>query len=182
MKNRYNIALIPTTTAGSVIECSRKFAAISGDYLLGDESLPHVTIYQFTAEEDEISLILEKLETSEISKSIDLEFADFSCISFDNITYWASLMPDKVSELNQMHRLVAELLGKPIKRTFDPHMTLMSTKDRNYEQLVDDVKKRYRNIRDTFVLSLGCADEVGQYLKIIYAFNDRITHRNQIKF
>lgn len=169
MKNRYNIALIPSSSGNTVIECSRKFSAISDGYLLGDESLPHVTLYQFSAEESGILLILEKLAASDIAKSIDLEFAAFSCISFDEITYWASLMPDKVSELNQMHRVVAEQIGHPFKVGFDPHMTLMSTKDKDYERLVDDVKKGYSPIRDSFILSLGRADEIWQYSKVLHS-------------
>lgn len=47
----FNIALIPTSKNAEIISCAKHFSSIAGQYLLGDASLPHVTLYQFKAEE-----------------------------------------------------------------------------------------------------------------------------------
>lgn len=167
MIKRYNIALIPSTASQLIVSCASNFVSISDCYQLGGTSLPHVTIYQFTAGEDEISSIIEKIKTTAVHRAIELSFDTFSCITFDNRVYWASLMPNKVEELNQMHQQIAKQLNQPIKPTYDPHMTLMSTLDSSYETLVDEVKRDYQPIKDNFILTLGESDEIGQYLRVL---------------
>ncbi|HEU5281422.1 MAG TPA: 2'-5' RNA ligase family protein [Gammaproteobacteria bacterium] len=166
----FNIALIPESKSMDVINCAKHFSGIAGQYLLGDLSLPHVTVYQFKARESEIDSVLNKVKSANIEHAINLSFETFSCITFDNKTHWASLMPDNVDELNHMHKTIASAINRPVKSNYDPHMTLMSTQQSDYELLVDSVKQNYRPISDKFVLSVGESDEVGQYLKVIHTF------------
>ena len=172
MLKRFNVALIPTQANQQVIDCASHFSKIADNYLLGEHSLPHLTLYQFNASESDITSVIAKLASSPIANPIHLSFETFSCISFDQKVHWASLMPDKMDALTQLHQKVAAILGQPIKPSYDPHMTLMNTRQGDYEVLVDAVKKNYEVIKDTFVLSIGESDEVGQYLKVIHRFEE----------
>lgn len=57
MKNKYNLALVPMSNPGAFIDVAQKSSNISGNYLLGKNSLPHVTLRQFDAEDNEIAAI-----------------------------------------------------------------------------------------------------------------------------
>lgn len=168
--NIFNIALVPRVISLKVIEYARYFSSISDGYLLGEASLPHVTLYQFKGNEDELARIVSELEAVDIRRSLVLRFEEFSCITFDHEVYWASLMPDKVHELTEMHGLIANLINHPVKKNYDPHMTLMSTRDRDYELVVDSLRLDYTPLCDEFILSIGRSDEIGQYLELIHLF------------
>lgn len=164
---KYNIALVPSEKSQEIIELARLFSSISDSYLLGPSSLPHVTLYQFSADAETLDRYISKIKASNIGRSLALRFDEFSCISFDRQIYWASLMPDKVAELNEMHECVADLIGQPVKPNYDPHMTLMNTRQRDYESLVELVKCGYQPISDECILTIGESDAVGQYLRLI---------------
>lgn len=170
MLNSYNIALLPEKLADEVVGLAKSFDSISDRYQLGEQSLPHVTICQFEAAPNQIDGIINRLSSSDIDRSIELSFKSFSCVSFDGVVHWASIMPDKVDELTKMHIAVSSLLGKPAKKGYDPHMTLMNTLDDTYESIVGDIKKTYTPFTDHFILTLGAADVVGQYLKVLHRF------------
>jgi 2'-5' RNA ligase len=172
MIKRSNIALIPTQANQQIIDCASHFTEIANNYLLGKQSLPHVTLYQLNGNDHDIPDIIKKLSAIQTIKSIDLSFETFSCISFDQKVHWASLMPDKIAVLMQWHKQIAECMNQPIKPTYDPHMTLMNTKQHDYELLVDAVKLQYKAIKDKFILSIGESDEIGQYLKVIHRFDN----------
>src|SRR5439155_12908394 len=106
-------------------------------------------------------------------KPIELEFKKFSCITFDNSTYWASLMPDKCEKLHEMHGLIARVIEQPTKKSFDPHMTLMSTKNKEYEKVVNKFSSSYVPVSDNFVLSLGKSDDVGQLTEVLHCCDVR---------
>ena len=48
-----------------------------------------------------------------------------------------------------------------------PHLTLLSTTDKNYESKAAPIMKTYRTISDKFVLCMGNCDEIGQFTNII---------------
>jgi len=50
---KYNIALTPVSESKSMIECAQNFSAIADQYLLGEKSLSHVTLYHFMADEND---------------------------------------------------------------------------------------------------------------------------------
>lgn len=168
--NKYNIALAPSEKSQEIIELARLFSSISDSYLLGPSSLPHVTLYQFSADAETLDRYISKIKASNIKRTLALRFDEFSCISFDQQVYWASLMPDKVAELNEMHECVADLIGHPVKSNYDPHMTLMNTRQRDYELIVEVVRRDYVPICDKFKLTIGESDDIGQYLGQIYSF------------
>jgi 2'-5' RNA ligase len=171
MKSRYNIALIPVTQGEQVVELSQKFKDIADQYLLGDSSLPHVTIHQFLAEEHEVEDIWIKTCDALNQKTIDLTFKEFSCITFNNAIFWVSLLPDHCDKLAEMNRIVADAIKNPASKSksdYDPHMTLINTKNSEYKQIAEKVEKSYTPISDRFILSLGKSDDIGQYTKLLY--------------
>src|SRR5690348_12158037 len=133
MKRKYNFALIPQTKSDEVVSIARKFSAISDKYLLGENSNPHVTLYQFELEENEEDSIWARVSEAWKEKPLTLAFNKMSCITFDNVIYWVSLLPDQIAILHKMHSNVAGMIALPVKKSFDPHMTLINSKNKDYE-------------------------------------------------
>ncbi|MBX3710206.1 MAG: hypothetical protein KIT56_09520 [Gammaproteobacteria bacterium] len=130
--------------------------------------MPHVTLCQFQAEESTIRELWDKACNALTEHTISLELKDFSCISFDNEIFWVSLMPDHRTLLNDMHNVVSKIVNSPAKKSYDPHLTLINTKDSEYEKMADKLIKTYSPISDEFVLSIGECDEIGQFTKLLY--------------
>lgn len=168
MKYKYNLALVPLSISDEVINLAKKLSYLADKYLLGHDSLPHITLYQFHADENDINSIWEKVCNGWSYESLDLTFAEFSCVTFDDQIHWVSLMPDKRDILHEMHEYVARAITMPVKNVFDPHMTLFNTKNKEYQK---DVIRLYGSrplLKDRFILSLGISDDIGQFKKIIY--------------
>lgn len=168
MKKKYNLALIPQTISDKVIACAQPLGDIKDTYILGKNSLPHVTLYHFWWEEDEIESLWKNVCKIWHEKAIHLQFDQFSFLTFYKNIYWISLLPNKMDELHKMHKLIADVIQQPIKEHFDPHMTLLNTKISN-EQEVERVSKNYSPLADNFILALGACDEVGQLTELIYS-------------
>lgn len=168
MKKKYNLALIPVSKSNEVVTLAKKFSNLASEYLLGERSLPHVTLYHFQAEENEIGHIWERAYDNWEGQPSFLTFSKFSCITFDNNIFWISLLPDNSDALHKAHGYIANILQLPIKKTFDPHMTLINTKNKEYEKAAALVSDSYKPISDKFILSLGMSDNSGQLTEIIY--------------
>lgn len=172
MKKKYNIALIPTSRATEFVKRSNKSSHMADQYLLGDHSLPHVTLYQFEADENDIDDVWSHVCKAWNGKSIELLFSNFSCITFDNSVYWVSLLPNNCDILHKFHAEIADAIKLPIKQSFDPHLTLINTKNKDYEDEVNRLSKNYTPIKDTFVLSIGKSDTIGQFTEVIYQYEE----------
>lgn len=175
MLKKFNLALIPTSKNAEAVSLAAQFSSLSDNYLLGEKSLPHVTLYQFQAEEKEIESIWRNVCNAWDVIEINLIFDKFSCITLDSNIFWVSLLPNKIDTLNKLHSKLADILNLPIKKTYDPHMTLINTKNKEYEKEVAKISLSYVPIKDTFVLSLGASDEIGQLTEIIYRYDDKKT-------
>lgn len=178
MKKKYNLALTPVSRSNDVIALAKRFSNIADEYLLGNESIPHVTLYQFQAEETEINHIWEQVCRIWEKKPLKFVFKKFSCITFDNNIFWVSLVPSNCDVLHKMHGCIANILQLPIKKMFDPHMTLVNTKDKEYEKTAAFISASYKPIMDTFILSLGLSDDSGQLVNIIYQCDLRMGEAN----
>lgn len=177
MKKKYNIALVPTSKSEEFIKISNKLSHIADQYLLGDRSLPHVTLYQFEIDESDIDNVWSQVCKVWNGRSIELLFSNFSCITFDNRIYWASLLPNNCDILHKTHAEIADAIKLPIKQSFDPHLTLISTKNKDYENEVDKLSKSYITIGDAFILSIGRSDAIGQLAEIIYKYEKSKTYK-----
>lgn len=168
MKNRYNIALIPLTHSQAIIKLSHHFAAIADSYLLGEKSLPHVTLCQFEADESELDTIWKSVFASMPNASLQLTFSEFSCVTKLNLN-WISLLPDKIDILKKMHSEVALIIKAPLNKSFkeyDPHMTLINSKDPSYQKAIEKIS--YDPLTDKFVLALGRSNEIGQFTEVLF--------------
>jgi hypothetical protein len=61
MIKKYNLALIPTSKKDEITIFAKKLSYLADNYLIGEGSLPHVTLCQFNAEESDIRSIWEKV-------------------------------------------------------------------------------------------------------------------------
>lgn len=166
MKKKYNLALMPLSKSREIINLSAKFSHIADQYLLGAQSLPHMTLYQFYFMENDIDQLWKNISLIWEKKSTEFSLEKFSCITSDDI-FWVSLIPNKRELLFDMHAIIADILQLPIKKTFDPHVTLCNTKNKEYEKEVAKVATTYNTITDKFILGLGESDEIGQFIRLI---------------
>lgn len=165
---KYNIALVPVQKSGNFIALSQKLSFLETGYQLGEDSLPHLTLCQFYADESEIDSIWENIMDSLNEHYIDLEFESFSLLTFDNVTFYISLLPKNISELLIMQSKVSLFVGSVhSKAIYDPHLTLISTLDCLYERKAETIINEYVAISDRFILSLGACDKIGQFTNII---------------
>ncbi len=167
---KYNIALLPQAKNQETIQLANQFASIADTYILGPMSLPHLTLSHFFAEEHELQRIWDETCHAISIQPMQLSFPKFSYKTFNNNIYWISLLPNQFAELKTLHLRIAEIVKHPVSHAYDaydPHMTLINTKNNSAEELIRQVEKNYQAITDEFVLSLGKTDEVGQFIEII---------------
>lgn len=164
--NHYNIALVPKKMSDKVVQCAQQFAEIADQYILGKQSLPHVTLCQFVIEPEFIEQIWQQANKLIPQQTIELTFNELSCITFDNQIFWTSLMPNHREWLTDLHEKTAKMLMKAPKR-YDPHMTLFNTRNKDYQRLVEAYKPNYTPICDEFTLALGKSDGIGQLTEIL---------------
>lgn len=171
---------MPMAINDEIVRLSLEFSDLADNYILGEKSLPHLTLYQFEVEEEEIVSIWEQLCEKWKEVPIDLMFEKFSCLTFDNHVFWVSLLPNHMEALHDMHEKIASIINKPIKKTFNPHMTLVNTKDKEYEVKIDIYSGSYKQLRDMFILKLGRCDDIGQFTEIIYTYSDMAESNDRI--
>ena len=176
---KYCIALLPSTTSDDFIDFSQKLPLTSIKYQLGPNSYPHVTLKQFYANESQIEETWNDVCGLFDSHQLHIEFKIFSCITFDEINFWVSLLPDERLELIEMNSKISKLIASPSSRAYDPHLTLISTLDLDYQTKMDPSRKTYKPISDDFILALGECDELGQFTKIVFqsSLTERLLHR-----
>lgn len=167
---KYNIALIPIRESDRVVDFVKEnFASIADKYQLGEKSFPHVTLCQFMAEESDLLTIWDEVCQSLKQQSVELEFTKFSSMTVGN-SFWVSLLPHDSSALHDMYKTVSHLVKNPIKNAlgyYDPHMTLINTKEEKFEEIVNQLAGSYTPIKDTFVVALGKSDDLGQLTEVI---------------
>ena len=168
MKSKYNIALLPQSKSNKFIQLAQQFSDSADQYLLGENSLPHITLYQFYTYENEISDIWQHISQQLHEPTLSIDLIQFSYSTYKNNLYWILLLPNKTEILHKMHATVANTLQLPIKESFEPHLTLINTKNSSLMPEIIKLEESYRPITDTFTLSLGKSDEMGQYTKVIY--------------
>lgn len=169
MIKKFNLALMPSVISQDVIQVAQKLSSISDTYLTGSNSLPHLTLYQFRIEENEIDAIWQRACDVWGDESIELNLQEWSWVTFDNNTYWISLVPTKNhhERLHEMHAKIAGVLELEIKKSFDPHITLCNTKNKAYKEFVEKQSRLFVPMKDVFHLRLGMSGEDGQFIHAI---------------
>ena len=164
---KYNIALLPSSRCEDFIVLSQKFSILSPVYQLGPRSLPHVTLCQFKANVSEIDEIWDDVCAVQGNHLLNLKFSNFSCMTFDNIFFWVSLVPNNLLVLTRMHSKILNIVKSGNDKLYDPHLTLIGTLDSSYERQVELLQIGHKCISDKFILSLGGCDEIGQFTDVI---------------
>jgi len=167
MKRQYNLALMPQKKGAAVVEFAQNFSDLADHYLLGENSYPHVTLYQFETDEAALNALGERLKREWQERPLALEFNEWTYVTYDNSTYWLSLMPNQSEILHKMHAHIADLIQQPVKESFTPHMTLMNSKMKEGAKEIQARWHLYATIADYFVLTLGKSDPVGQFTEIL---------------
>lgn len=165
---KYNLALTPISKNNEFITLAQQFSHITDKYLLGKKSLPHVTLYHFSAKESAIDDIWQQANQSWVEKPIHLTFNTYSYTTSNNKIYWIALLPNHIDTLHKMHAIIANITNQPIKHSFDPHLTLTNTQNNHYQNEIDRLSPSLTPISDAFQLTLGKSDEIGQLTEIIY--------------
>jgi 2'-5' RNA ligase len=169
-KKKYNIAFIPVNHAAKFVEMSNRFISLVDAYLPGDNSISHLTVCQFMAEEKNVMKLWVEVCNALQQKTINLIFTEFSYLTFNNEIWWISLLPEQTERLHEIHRLVASIIKHPLNYSYDeydPHVTLISTRHADCEEFVNEVASDCDIIEDKFVLALGNCDHVGQITDVL---------------
>lgn len=165
---KYCIALLPEENSDNFIALTESFAEVKKDYALGPNSFPHVTIAQFYTEENSLDELWNEIERNIDSIVLNLTFNTFSCITFDNMNFWISLLPTETEMLHELNSALNKILNTKLTRPYDPHLTLLSTKDSSYKEKSREHLNKSISITDNFTVALGNCDDLGQFTKILY--------------
>jgi 2'-5' RNA ligase len=165
---RYNIALLAEVPDPFIQEAQKHYSAHSDGYLLSDNSLPHITLAQFYVHNTDIVLeIWNKIQHS-IVTTPKPKFIGIGLIKKAKHLWGLSLSVARSTDLVAAHKIVVEILQQHTIQCisnsgeqYRPHLTLARIKEANIVNFND------RLLEDTpFVLTLGQADENGQFLNI----------------
>ncbi|MGN6670898.1 MAG: 2'-5' RNA ligase family protein [Candidatus Nucleicultricaceae bacterium] len=172
MQQRYNFALLSTGHPERYITAAEHhFQHLADGYLLGSESLPHITLAQFRADPEVLPALITALALVPHIIPIHLSGLGFSNKA-DTPLWGASLTVARSSNLLTLHQTVVHILAQhtlsPLNATGDlyrPHLTLA----RIHRLDVHDFKKDIFE-GDTFRLALGLSDELGQFKRVLHQF------------
>lgn len=166
--NKYNLAFIPKFKSKEFISLTEQYTDFHHNYILGKNSIPHVTVCQFYWEKEHLERLYDTVHAISLDYNLELAFKTWSHISFDGVIYWLSLLPEKPEKLHRIFNKVTQFI-KPIRSdAYDPHLTLFnySVSDNDLMQLSDT----QFNVQDEFQLVIGHCDDIGQLTKIIKNF------------
>ncbi|MBP9727175.1 MAG: hypothetical protein KBD83_06905 [Gammaproteobacteria bacterium] len=184
MLKKYNIAYVPTINPNQFIDCAHELSKHihPATYLLGAESLPHVSLCHFEVEESNIENIWRQVMALNIEPT-KLIFDSQRSKSYPGHpkwggVFWISLMSDKLTELKKIHLNIANhIITEPLNASFDaydPHLTLLNSYDERESTVLNENSKLSNPIRDEFCVALGNIDDNGQLLNILYSQNEQI--------
>lgn len=177
IKQKYNIALIPTENKEEFIEFAKQEAQdlAEGQYMLGEKSFPHVTLCHFEAYPHQIDQIWEQVQALDLpTTSLDFDtkrHKSFPGHPKDAGVRWVSLISDKLDLLKEMHLQVAEIIKKPLNgayENYDPHMTLFNSCLEDVSIAINEHSATPTPLHAECVVALGKLDNVGQITEIIY--------------
>ncbi len=168
MKNKYNLVYVPLNKNAEIIAIAQQFAGYADQYLLGKQALPHVTLCQFEAMEQDLESIWSRAGTMIHAKFISLRFDTISILDKHNY-HWVSLMPDQRDELFNLHYEALKVLEISDKVWFDPHMTLFNSVNDKFADAVNNFTKSFSGLEDKFALALGKSGFAGQFKEIIFS-------------
>lgn len=172
----YNIAYIPQKNQDKFIQYARDLSklASAGNYLLGECSIPHVSLCHFAMEACDINAAWGKACAIQYPK-IRLIFNTVTTNSRANHpkwghVSWTSLRPNHRKDLTDMHLAVASIIKTPLNASFlqyEPHLTLFNAFSDTACNLPNVEAAVVPPFEEDFVLALGLIDEVGQVVQVL---------------
>ena len=181
--NRYNIALIPNKPGDEVFTrfSRNNFNDISSGYILSENSLPHITVFQFEYQSINISNIVDNFDKLDIQKTYCPSFTGISLIMLDD-PYKEfkdqcafELGVKKDNDLDLLHNSVVssmENLGLTAcnisRKMYRPHLTLATVSNgKVFDDRASFTLNKELFGKRKFTLRLGIADERWQFNEII---------------
>lgn len=174
---KYNIAYIPFENPEIFVNYAQKLSQHipCATYLLGEKSLPHVSLCHFEAEEDNIGNIWGQVITLNV-EPMELVFDSLRSKSYSGHpkwggVCWVSLISDKLAELKKIHlRIAHHIIVEPLNASFDaydPHLTLLNSYVEQESSVLNDKLKLRSPLKDKFCVALGSIDDNGQLINIL---------------
>lgn len=174
--SKFNIALVPIKPhqAQFTNQATHGFSIKTAEYLLGENSLPHISLCHFEAEEMDIANIVEKVKELAIS-TVHLTFSAQRSKTYPDHPLWGkwswvSLIPNKLEQLKALHLQIAQIV-KPLNASFndyDPHMTLFNSYDKERCNKLNESTCLSPALMGAFEIILGRLDAVGQITETLY--------------
>jgi 2'-5' RNA ligase len=171
---RYIIALLAVNLQLFTDEAQKQFASISQDYILSQNSLPHITLAQFDVDDSNgklTELMWDDL-VSQITSVPQPRFLGFGCTKKFKVFWNVSLSVACDPALVALHTQVLSVLEKYnltcVSETGDlyrPHLTLARIKQLKIDSFNDALLEPHE-----FVLAFGQGDINGQFVKTIKVF------------
>ena len=178
MLNGYNLAFMPINNSKEFTQLAQDMSkdVKLGGYLLGPESLPHVSVCHFIMDETHIAEIWAQIQRLAIPL-LSLKFSKirtkiYSPDSYCNVTQCGvSLVPNNVDLLTKIHLMIVEIIENPLNASFsnyDPHLTLFNSYDIDGCQHFNYMDDNHLLLEDDFVIALGSIDRIGQVKNTLF--------------
>jgi len=162
---KYNVALTPQTNINAFDALVSEANPYTNGYCVGYKSIPHITICQFFLDSSLIENIWHKICTQINQTSLNISFSSYSNFSFDNNTYWLSLLPNNPEYLFNLFKIVSSYLTSIRTDEYAPHLTLFNYTKKNHD-LIQKFLAPNIFIKTKFELTLSICDELGQIKQI----------------
>lgn len=168
----HNFALLPTDpelSARFTDIAQRYFTDIYDEYILGDQALPHITLAQFTAQNDEEAIAAYSNFSNK--KDLEAEIETYALTLSQNRNLWAEFSVRKEKKLLSLQKTVFNYLKdiglspEQPPETYHPHVTLARvTEEPSFIPTMDEIPAPHFY---NFKLTVGRSSQIGVYLKTL---------------
>jgi|GEM_PF-949609 len=178
MPQKYNIVLTPSLESSKIFTqfAQENFRTLYDGYLLGDNSIPHISLCQFSGTKKQLEQVIEKLKLLNYSPAYSPTLQSLNIVKLGGSfvgKHAADLGVVRTPEIMELHRIVTEVVEKvglqPLNAKGDllyrPHLTLAFFPPQtalsvyNPEELFSEYTP--------FTVAVGSADENWQFTKIL---------------
>ncbi len=168
MKQRYNFALITNDYQKYIDFAQNHFSTVAHNYLLGTNSLPHITVCQFYTSPDIVPKLI--AEIPGVDKEIPIDFRGICFTKKSDPNLWgASLLVDRSKDLLLVLDTIACILQQydiePINKIdemYFPHLSLAQVTNTSLSNISQEILET-----NYFSIALGESDDEGQLTAII---------------
>jgi hypothetical protein len=179
MQYKYNIAFTPITIADrqQFIRYAESLAQHMPpfEYMLGDKSIPHLTLCHFEADESAHTFIWQQVmklphQTLELTFKTRRGKTYPPALAWSDAP-WVSLIPEEVDSLHNIHHAIATIVKNPTNLSYadyDPHLTLLNSKNNAQCEQLNVDPAVHPPLTCQFMIALGRSDAVGQLTELLH--------------